>query len=746
MSTFSSDPLLSRNASRGGSSAGLSATHAALVVVCLLFLSVIVPDVCVVVFGLVAGMAALATYKIHRLLPLSYTEPLPRKMRGDGRKASCSVAARASPEASNLASDSSLSGHGGAGPFETTMSPTAADRLSADILSAPEAEAGIASCDQSLLEATASPEPSSPFIADLIEEKVNVQWLSGRSSELSLVKGASVRQAREVAGIDRGVSSKRIMLLNGPSILNDEMLLQDIVPESTLQGIVIDGWRAVTASYDHTLRVWDLLVGTCLGVLEGHTDRVSALSCDHGRQRAISGSWDSTIRVWDLDLLTCSGVLEGHSGSISALAADFGQEIALSGSWDGTLCLWHLGRLECLATLGDSLGRVVSLDVDFSTGHALSRSDDGVLTVWDVKKQQDIATLDGHAGWLTASTCDMVAKQAITGAFDGSLRLWDIERAVREAVPKDDSAFGGSVASSFASAPPCWAGIANKSHPAASPLGNPNGHDGAVNAIVADFGESVKRAVTGGPDGLRVWDLVSKTCLVSCLARGEVIRALAVDFGGERAICGVAGGTIKVWDLSAAAAEAAAAAKAAEAAAAAAASSSKLTPVTLSALGEDCSGSRAPTETDSVLESDTGMSESAWGTDQGWSTATDTEGGSALRRNRRGGQNHGNRALVRRPRRDRGARARTGAAVFGENTGAASSLLLREVSSIVADFPHSRVLTCASDGTLQTWEVPKEYRGTTGTTTTDSQPQDPALKVTATLEGHQRSVAVLSCE
>jgi len=472
---------------------------------------------------------------------------------------------------------------------------------------------------------------------------------------------------------------------------------------------------------------------------------VSALSCDHGRQRAISGSWDSTIRVWDLDLLTCAGVLEGHTGSISALAADFGQEIALSGSWDGTLCLWHLGRLECLATLGGSLGRVVSLDVDFSTGHALSRSDDGVLTVWDVTNHQDIATLDGHAGWLTASACDLVAKQAITGAFDGSLRLWDIEKAVREAVPKDDSALGDSVASSFASAPPCWAEIPSKSHPAASTLGSPNGHDGAVNTIVADFGESVKRAVTGGSDGLRVWDLVSKTCLVSCLARGEVIRALAVDFGYERAICGASGGSIKVWDLSAAAAESAAFAAAAEAAAAAAASS-KLTPVTLSALGEDCSRSRAPTDADSVLETDTGMSESAWGTDQGWSTATDTDRGSAPRRNRRGGQNHGTRTLGRRPRRDRGARAQPGNAVFGENTGAASSLLLREVSSIVADFPHSRVLTCSSDGTLQTWEVPKDYRGSTGATTADSPSQDPALTVTATLEGHQRSVAVMSCE
>lgn len=255
--------------------------------------------------------------------------------------------------------------------------------------------------------------------------------------------------------------------------------------------------------------------------------------------------------------------------------------------------------------------------------------------------------------------------------------------------------------------------------------------------------------MTGGPDGLRVWDLVSKTCALALSAYGEVFRALVVDFHGERAVCGTAGGSIKVWNLSVAAAEAAAASaaatKAAEAAArvaAAASSASALTPATLSALGEEvcCSGSRAPTDAASGLDTDTAVSESAWGTDHGCSSATDNNvAPPAQRRTRRGGQN-------RRARGDRGGRARTGAAVFGENTGPASSLVLREVTSIVADFRHSRVLTCASDGTLQTWEVPQDFCGTSGATIADTALQDSIVKVTSTLEGHQRSVAALSCE
>lgn len=726
--------------------AGLSAADASLVIVCLLLLVAIVPDACVVVFGLVAGIAALATYKIRRFPRFFGTESSSPKKSGGLYKVPLSNKANVLRDSSKLDMAPLSPKVNEACPGE----PISSGGLSVGTCSMPEEATAIASHGH-FLEATVPQQLSASTITDLIEEKVNVQWLSGRCSEFQLEQGASIRQAREHAGIDRGVPSRRILLMDGSSILTDEMLLQDVAPASVLQGVVVDGWRAVTASYDYTLRVWDLLVGTCLGVLEGHTDRVSALSCDHGRQRAVSGSWDSTIRVWDLDLLTCSGVLEGHGGTVSALVADFAQEIVLSGSWDGTLCLWHVGRFELLATLGNSLGRIVSIDVDFHGGRALSRSGDGVMTVWNLKSREDIATLDGHAGWLTASTCDLTAHQAITGAFDGSLRLWDIEKAVREAVPKVVLP-GGAAFALTGTAPQCWAGIVKKPHPAASPLGGLNGHDGAVNAIVADFSDSVMRAVTGGADGLRVWDLVSKTCLVALVGLQDGVQALAVDFQGERAICGVRGGSIKVWDLSAAAAEAAmakaASAEAAEAAAmtaASASSSSELTSASLSALGEDwCSGSRAPTDAASGLESDTGISESAWGTDHGWSTATDTDAGSTFRhRARRGGQRGG---LGRRTRRERGTRAWTGAAVLGENDGDAPSLLLREISSIVPDFSHSRVLTCTSDGTLQTWEVPKDYRGNNAVPAAEPELLDAAVRVTATLEGHQRSVALISCE
>ena len=62
-----------------------------------------------------------------------------------------------------------------------------------------------------------------------------------------------------------------------------------------------DGLRAISASKDYTLRVWDLRTGQLLRVLEGHEERIVGLAVLPDGKRARSLSTDGTIRLWDLD-------------------------------------------------------------------------------------------------------------------------------------------------------------------------------------------------------------------------------------------------------------------------------------------------------------------------------------------------------------------------------------------------------------------------------------------------------------
>ena len=62
-----------------------------------------------------------------------------------------------------------------------------------------------------------------------------------------------------------------------------------------------DGQRAVSASWDNTLKVWDLESGRALRTLEGHSASVHGVAVTPDGQRAVSASWDKTLKVWDLE-------------------------------------------------------------------------------------------------------------------------------------------------------------------------------------------------------------------------------------------------------------------------------------------------------------------------------------------------------------------------------------------------------------------------------------------------------------
>jgi WD40 repeat protein len=60
--------------------------------------------------------------------------------------------------------------------------------------------------------------------------------------------------------------------------------------------VTSDGRRAVSASWDYPLRVWDLESRQCLRTL-GHAEAVTSASLTPDGQRAVSASADKKLRV-----------------------------------------------------------------------------------------------------------------------------------------------------------------------------------------------------------------------------------------------------------------------------------------------------------------------------------------------------------------------------------------------------------------------------------------------------------------
>jgi WD40 repeat protein len=116
-----------------------------------------------------------------------------------------------------------------------------------------------------------------------------------------------------------------------------------------------DGRRAVSASHDKTLRLWDLESDRPLRTLEGHTEWVKAVAVTPDGRRAVSASWDRTLRLWDLESGQTICTLEGHTDAVYAVAMMPDGRRAVSASHDKTLRLWDLGSgKEIAAFTGES--------------------------------------------------------------------------------------------------------------------------------------------------------------------------------------------------------------------------------------------------------------------------------------------------------------------------------------------------------------------------------------------------------
>jgi WD40 repeat protein len=144
-----------------------------------------------------------------------------------------------------------------------------------------------------------------------------------------------------------------------------------------------DGRRAVSASDDNTLKVWDVESGRELFALEGHSRRVHGVALSGDGRRAVSASDDKTLKVWDLESGREPRTLEGHSLWVHGVALSGDGRWAVSASGDTTLKLWDLETGQFITNFicdaaalccgfagprriiaGDALGKVHSVELE----------------------------------------------------------------------------------------------------------------------------------------------------------------------------------------------------------------------------------------------------------------------------------------------------------------------------------------------------------------------------------------------
>lgn len=325
-----------------------------------------------------------------------------------------------------------------------------------------------------------------------------------------------VRAARQIPGHER--SATALALWDELCARLPRHALQSAWEERRLSGheaaplaVVTspDGERALSASLDATLRLWDLGSGQALSVLSGHEGAATSVAFLAGGARAVSGGRDRTVRLWDLTEARLLRALDGHGETVSAVDASPDGTRVASASWDGTVRVWDLRRGVDARVLEGHGAQVTSVRFSADGAAVASGGWDGTVRIWEATGGEAVCVLGGHEGNVTAVALHPTGRSVASGAEDGTVRLWD---------PK-----------------------------ARRVMRTLRGHEGEVSRLV--FTPDGRFLVSSGRDHtVRLWDL-RRGAGARALTFPEAVHGIAVSPLGNRLLAAVADEAVHVWHL-----------------------------------------------------------------------------------------------------------------------------------------------------------------------------------------------------
>ncbi|WP_405818326.1 hypothetical protein OG241_25835 [Streptomyces sp. NBC_01390] len=202
-----------------------------------------------------------------------------------------------------------------------------------------------------------------------------------------------------------------------------------------------DGRLLATASYDGTVRLWDVSDRArpkALGKpLAANASWVSSAAFSHDGRTLVSAGDDGTIRRWDVSdpahPRPLGTPLNGHDGTIYLIAFSPDGRTLASASEDATVRLWNMAdpaRPTPLSTLRGAGAAVRAIAFSPDGRRLAAGGDDNAIRLYDVSKPRDpkpyATKLTGHTDLVHSVAFSPDGHTLASGAADDTIRLWDV--------------------------------------------------------------------------------------------------------------------------------------------------------------------------------------------------------------------------------------------------------------------------------------------------------------------------------
>jgi len=197
----------------------------------------------------------------------------------------------------------------------------------------------------------------------------------------------------------------------------------------TVSGIAFspDGLKIASASFDKTVRLWDVKTAKVLHTFTGHSDFVYAVAFGPAGEWYATASKDRTGRLVDATTGKSRLTFSGMDQEVLAVAVRPDGQVATSG-YETQVSWWDPKTAERLRRTGGP--GVAVHELAFNTKGTVLAVAGGDSTVRFVEPKAGAALKSVPVGSAVfAVALDAEGKRAASGAADGTVKLWDVADA-----------------------------------------------------------------------------------------------------------------------------------------------------------------------------------------------------------------------------------------------------------------------------------------------------------------------------
>jgi WD40 repeat protein len=214
-----------------------------------------------------------------------------------------------------------------------------------------------------------------------------------------------------------------------------------------------------TASYDKTIKLWNVKSGICVKTLIGHSDWVTSVielrngllvtgsrtikiwdvkngtclktltlhGCPHPisyivkLQNGFFASVDyNEIKIWDVKSGNCLKKLTEHTKWVCK-PIELENGMVITTSQDKTSKLWDLKSGTCVQTFTHN--HFILSWFMLRNGILAIRASDNTIRLWDVKTRNYVYILSGHTAWVN-SLIELKNGNLVSGSSDNTMKVW----------------------------------------------------------------------------------------------------------------------------------------------------------------------------------------------------------------------------------------------------------------------------------------------------------------------------------